>query len=573
MTYSIFHSTKALQVFLECFTALAILLAWRYPNLAKARYRRWEETLGFLTASRWRSVVAAGALPMLLRLALLPVLPIPEPRVHDEFSYLLLGDTLAHHRLANPTPPYWEHFETEYELVKPSYASQYQPGQGVVLAAGQLLLGNPWWGVWFSIGLMCAAICWALGFAMPLRWALFGGVIAALQFGVFGFWMNSYFGGAVPATGGALIFSALAARKLSVGVWAAAGIGIVIVLASRPMEGVIWLAIVSIAMLYRRTPWRCAGVLGMVLAIGGAGLGAYNRAITGSVFESPYLAYRHDYGTPQSYWWQPPVIVATFDHPQLKANYQDQLRYWNRRYSVTGLWESTWRRLRDFWRFFIGPFLTPAALFAFFAIRRKKVRPWFLVSLPFVLDHATYHAWYPQQSASETVLIILLIVEGWRSLRVWRRHSGTGLALSRNLTAGLATACALLCGGLAIAPALPDSMSGVRRVWDTMNTTPSGRMLAIRRLSRIPGKHLVFVNYSPTHPWYDEWVFNAADLNESRIVFARMCTPESDRGLMDAMSDRDVWVANPDASPMLARVTPEQLLLARQLIGNQNSNR
>ena len=572
MTYSIFHSTKALQIFLECFTAIAILLAWRYPSLAGVQYRRFEHAFGSLTACRWRAVAVAGAFPLLIRFVLLPVFPIPEPRVHDEFSYLLLSDTLAHHRLANPTPPYWQHFETEYELVRPSYASQYQPAQGVALAAGQTLLGNPWWGVWLSVGLMCAAVCWALSFTMPLRWALFGALIAGLQFGVFGFWMNSYFGGAVPAIGGALAFAGVAARRLSPVIGAVVGLGIVIVLASRPVEGFIWLAIVASALLYRRTTWRCAATLAVILALGFAGLGVYNRSVTGSALESPYVAYRQHYGTPQSYWWQPPVIVASFDHRELKANYQDQLQYWKRRYSATALWESTWRRLRDFWRFFIGPFLTPAALFALFAVRRKKVRRWFVISLPFILDHATYHAWYPQQSASETVLIVLLIVEGWRELRVWRRSSGTGLALSRNLTGGLAAACALLSAGLVIVPALPSSWGVLRRVWDTMNTSPSARTLAIRRLNRIPGKHLVFVNYGPTHPWYEEWVFNGADLNQSRIVFARMCRPESDRRLITAMSDRDVWIASPDAGPLLARLNDSQLL-ARRLTGNQDGDR
>src|SRR6185437_14194458 len=39
-------------------------------------------------------------LPIALRLLLLPVHPIPAPVVSDDFSYLLLGDTLAHFRLA-----------------------------------------------------------------------------------------------------------------------------------------------------------------------------------------------------------------------------------------------------------------------------------------------------------------------------------------------------------------------------------------------------------------------------------------------------------------------------------------
>ena len=46
-------------------------------------------------------------------------------------------------------------------------------------------------------GAMCAILCWALGYVLPPGWALFGALAAALQFGVFGLWMNSYFGGAV----------------------------------------------------------------------------------------------------------------------------------------------------------------------------------------------------------------------------------------------------------------------------------------------------------------------------------------------------------------------------------------
>src|SRR5580704_8043525 len=88
------------------------------------------------------------------RVALLPLLPPPEPSIGDEFSNLLAGDTFVHGRAANPTPAHAEFFESPLILLQPAYASIYPPGQGLMLAVGQKLFGNPFWGVVLTGALM-----------------------------------------------------------------------------------------------------------------------------------------------------------------------------------------------------------------------------------------------------------------------------------------------------------------------------------------------------------------------------------------------------------------------------------
>src|SRR5580692_5075143 len=206
MAFSFLHSRSAVSDFAPVpVFVLALLAAWKRP-LAFHGVFATAERFGTRVAQNTRAAVLTLALlPVLLRLCLLWLIPIPVPGIHDEFSYLLASDTFAHGRLTNPTHPLWTFFESFNIIQQPTYASKYPPLQGLVMAVGQVFLGHPWWGIFLSMGILGAALYWALAGWVPSRWAVLGSFLALLQWEVFSYWMNSYWGGSLAAIGGALL--------------------------------------------------------------------------------------------------------------------------------------------------------------------------------------------------------------------------------------------------------------------------------------------------------------------------------------------------------------------------------
>jgi hypothetical protein len=84
----------------------------------------------------------------------------------------------------------------------------------------------------------------------------------------------------------------------------------------------------------------------------------------------------------------------------------------------------------------------------------------------------------------------------------------------------------------------------------------TGRAELVRKLDSLPGQHLVLVRYSPEHNVHHEWVYNAADIDHARIVWAREIPGQDLLPLLSYFGDRKIWVLEPDKSPPELRSYP-----------------
>src|SRR5579863_5877828 len=311
---------------------LAVVWAFTFPEIGAVWFASVERLFARLARKQNLSVIGVCLSALALRAALLPILPIPQPGVHDEFSYLLMADTFAHGRLTNPTHPMWIHFETFHVIQKPTYASMYFPAQGVFLAAGQVIFHHPFWGVWLSAGLMCAAICWMLQ-VLPPFWALLGGFLAVIRLATFSYWVNTYFGGTVAALGGALVLGALPRikrhqRLLDVVLM---GLGLAILANSRPYEGFFFALPVGVALLFWISRRRGGDLtqslrqvvlpLALILAVTAAAMLYYFWRVTGSPFQTPFFVNLATYDPVPYFPWESVKAWPVYHHEIMRRFY------------------------------------------------------------------------------------------------------------------------------------------------------------------------------------------------------------------------------------------------------------
>jgi hypothetical protein len=496
--------------------------------------RPWVEPMARRLAPKtaWCMLLLA-LLPTVLRLALLRHHPVPTPDVYDEFGHFLVADTLLNFRLANPPHPLHQFFETFFVLQTPSYASIYPIGQGLLLAIGRAIFGLPWAGVLLATASLCSVCYWMLRSWTTPEWALAGGVLAVIEFGPLSAWMDSYWGGSLAGVAGCLVFGALPRLRAGGGAryGALAGLGIGLHWLTRPYETIF---LVLSVLLFLLPGWRTLAkpaAAAVILLLPAIALSlVQNKQVTGSWTTLPYMLSSYQYGVPAAFTWQ------RNPEPHLDLTREQQLQYkMQTSFRATGpetfktYFERLEYRVRFYRFFFIAPLYVALP---FFLLRLGELRFLWVAAtlLLFAMGVNFYPFFEVHYLGALTCLFILVSIAGLQRMRPDVTRLIMYLCLAHF------------------------AFFYARAFSDRVN--PGRRVAVDRELAQAAGQQLVFVRYWPQHIFQDEWVYNSADIDHARVVWARDLGASEDQKLLDYYRSRTAWLLEPDAMP--PKLTPYQ---------------
>jgi len=554
------YSFKWLLKFLKpiAIVGLAIYLQIRFPRIwASLGLERIEQFGKRITGCKGLCVFLVGLALFVIRGLGALLLGVPLPRYHDEFSYLLAADTFAHGRLTNPPHPMWMHFETFHVIWHPTYMSMYPPGQGLILALGEVL-GNPWIGQLLAAALMCAAIFWMLQGWIPARWALLGGVLVVARLGLLSYFTNGYWSACLPAVGGGLVLGAVpriqhGARKRDAAIMA---IGLFVLANTRPYEGFLLSLGVAIGLwawiLGKNGPPARVSLIQIILPFIltliplAAWTGYYYHRVTGNAFRMAYDVNRETYAMGRYFIWQEPWARKTYHHARMQAKYEQELKEADENQTLRGFLRRGGEKVYSFGHLYlVAPF--PFVFIALpCAVRDRRMRvPWMIGGI-FVIGLALEVWFLPHYFAPAAALFYLILLQCMRHLRwfEWRERP-IGLALVRAVSL-IYLATVVLRIGMAVAHVHPE------KEWQHGDM---GRAAIVKELDAMPGKDVVLVKYAADFDPDREWVFNGADIDGQKIVWARDMGPEKNQELLEHYRGRKFWIVKADGE---ARLEPYQ---------------
>jgi hypothetical protein len=328
-------------------------------------------------------------------------------------------------------------------------------------------------------------------------------------------------------------------------------LGLVILANTRPYEGLIFSIPVAFMMVFWL--WRPGQIprslalrkvvvpIVAILMIAAAAMGYYFWRVTGSPFVMPYEVDRATYATAPYFIWGKARPMPIYHHAVMRDFYQGwEDTDYRANLSLSGFLSRAGHKAFYLWLFFLGPALTIPLLGFPWIFRDRRMRfplflaGWFILGLLVETWTGAHYA------APATCLLYLLLLQSMRHLRFWEWHGRpVGISLVRAVPV-LAAAMILLRLAAAVTHA------PIEPPWTRGNLE---RARIMRTLRQTPEKHLIIVQYKPDHGSQLEWVYNAADIDGSKVVWARDMGLQKNQELLRYYQGRTVWLLEADDHP------------------------
>jgi hypothetical protein len=326
-------------------------------------------------------------------------------------------------------------------------------------------------------------------------------------------------------------------------------LGAVILAESRPYEGFVLCVPVAVATLAWLTQARKrrTGALRRVLlpvllifAVAATATGYYQSRVTGNPLLMPYVVNRDTYSMARYFVWQAPRTYPGYNNSEMRRFYERELRDFQENRTLRGFVRRTGDKVATSWRVYLGPALT-LPLIAFPWIFRDRRMRFPLLVMGILVLGLSLETWIlPHYAAPATCLVFLFVIQSMRHLRAsrWQR-AGLGAALVRAVP--MVLIAMIVFRSTAALLRLP-----VEPPWPRGNLH---RSRVLNELEQTPGLHVVIVRYGPEHVVDDEWVYNRADIDRAKVVWARDMGQAGNDELTHYFLNRQIWLLQPDVAP------------------------
>jgi len=279
----------------------------------------------------------------------------------------------------------------------------------------------------------------------------------------------------------------------------------------------------------------------LLLAVAAAGTCYYYWRVTGNPLRMPYQEARDQYATARIFLWERPNVPPAYPYEAMRAFYLDwELVKFLEAKTLAGLIHNSVGKVGAFWMFFLGPALTLPLLFGWRLFSDRRVRPLLVIGGVCVAGLSVNTWFYAHYAAPMTGLIYVLVLQGMRHMRAWRPS--------------LVRVVVLVCVGMAVLRACVQPLSFYMppdwpMTWYYTRPGNVQRARVLRELERMPGPQLAIVHYRAGHNFFEEWVYNAASIDQAKVVWAHEMDPARDEELVRYFRGRQAWVVDADARP------------------------